>query len=174
MRELPTCIAGDGSRSLKTLSEADPAMPTWTWSSDQTAGFVIRRMTQETAIHLWDATDAAGMVDPIDPALASDGIDEFLTYFIADVVEGAEPVGGSVHIHCGDVPGEWTVRETVGGFDVVREHSKGDSRDPWSGRRHPVGAVASAAAVDVRHRRRRRRGCSVRRSFQSQLATGES
>ena len=111
---------------VKTLGEADPAMPTWTWSSDKTAGFVIRRMTQETAVHLWDATDAAGMVNPIDPTLASDGIDEFLAHFLGDVADGAEPVGGSVHLHCGDVPGEWTVRESDDGFDVVREHSKGD------------------------------------------------
>ena len=111
---------------LKTLGETDPATPMWTWSSDKTAGFVIRRMTQETAIHLWDATDAAGMVNPIEPMLASDGIDEFLAHFLSDVVEGAEPIGGSVHLHCGDVAGEWTVRESDDGFVVVREHSKGD------------------------------------------------
>jgi uncharacterized protein (TIGR03083 family) len=111
---------------LKTLGEADPASPVWTWSSDKTANFVIRRMTQETAVHLWDAGDAAGMVNPMEAALASDGIDEFLTYFIDDAAEGAAAVAGSVHLHCGDVPGEWTVRENDGGFVVVREHSKGD------------------------------------------------
>ena len=111
---------------LKTMSAVDPAMSTWTWSNDKTAGFIIRRMTQETAVHLWDATEAAGMVNPIEPALASDGIDEFLTHFTADVAEGASPVGGSVHLHCGDVAGEWTVKETDDGFAVVREHSKGD------------------------------------------------
>jgi uncharacterized protein (TIGR03083 family) len=111
---------------LKTLGETDPATPMWTWSSDKTAGFVIRRMAQETAVHLWDATDAAGKVNPIEPTLASDGIDEFLAHFLSDVVEGAEPIGGSVHLHCGDVAGEWTVRESDSGFVVVREHSKGD------------------------------------------------
>ena len=35
-------------------------------------------------------------------------------------------MSGSVHLHCADVPGEWTVREGTDGFDVVREHSKGD------------------------------------------------
>jgi uncharacterized protein (TIGR03083 family) len=111
---------------LKTLSEADPATPNWTWSSDKTAGFVIRRMAQETAVHLWDASDAAGLANPIEPTLASDGIDEFLAYFLPDAVEGAQPIGGSVHLHCGDVAGEWTVREGDDGFVVVREHSKGD------------------------------------------------
>jgi hypothetical protein len=45
---------------------------------------------------------------------------------LGDVVEGAEPVAGSVHLHCGDVAGEWTVREADAGFVGVREHSKGD------------------------------------------------
>jgi uncharacterized protein (TIGR03083 family) len=111
---------------VKTLGEADPAASNWTWSSDKTAGFVIRRMTQETAIHLWDASDAAGITNPMDPALSSDGIDEFLTHFLSDVAEGAAPVGGSVHLHCGDTPGEWTIRESDDGFVVAREHSKGD------------------------------------------------
>ena len=75
---------------LQTLGGADPATPLWTWSKDGTAGFVIRRMTQETAVHLWDATQAAGLVNPLEPALASDGIDEFLTHFLPDVAVGAE------------------------------------------------------------------------------------
>ena len=111
---------------LTALAAIDPSTPVWTWADDHTAGFVIRRMAQETAVHLWDATEAAGMVNPLEPLLASDGIDEFLTHFLADVAEGAEPVAGSVHLHCGDVPGEWTVRETDDGFAVAREHSKGD------------------------------------------------
>ncbi len=111
---------------LRTLGGVDPTMPCWTWSSDKTAGFVIRRMTQETAVHLWDAADAAGMTNPIEPVLASDGIDEFLAHFLSNAAEGAEPVSGSVHLHCGDVAGEWTVREGEDGFVVAREHSKGD------------------------------------------------
>jgi uncharacterized protein (TIGR03083 family) len=111
---------------VKVLSETDPTTPTWTWSNDKTAAFVIRRMTQETAIHLWDASDSAGLTNPIEPALASDGIDEFLAHFIDDVAEGAAPVEGSVHLHCADVDGEWTVRESADGFMVAREHSKGD------------------------------------------------
>jgi hypothetical protein len=56
-----------------------------------------------------------------------------------------------VHIHCGDVPGEWTLRPAAdgAGFDVVREHAKGDCalRGPandlllalW--RRFPIDAI---------------------------------
>jgi uncharacterized protein (TIGR03083 family) len=111
---------------LSTLHGVDPATPVWTWASDKTTGFVIRRMAQEAAVHLWDATEAAGMVNPLEATLASDGIDEFLTHFLSNVGDGAAPVAGSVHLHCADVPGEWTVREGDDGFLVAREHSKGD------------------------------------------------
>jgi uncharacterized protein (TIGR03083 family) len=109
------------------LAMVDPAQPNWTWSADHSAGFVIRRMAQETAVHRWDAEWAAKRDIPIESTLASDGIDEFLAHMIGDVVEGAPPIGGSVHIHCTDTAGEWTLRPTQGtGLTVVREHAKGD------------------------------------------------
>ncbi|MEP7201637.1 MAG: maleylpyruvate isomerase family mycothiol-dependent enzyme [Ilumatobacteraceae bacterium] len=123
---LPDLYRTGRTELLKTLNEVDPANSVWTWSNDKSAGFVIRRMAQETAVHRWDAEQAVGMVTVIEGNVASDGIDEFLTHFMASVVDGAEPVGGSVHLHCGDVDGEWTVRETDDGFDVTREHSKAD------------------------------------------------
>ena len=42
--------------------------------------------------------------------LASDGIDEFLHHFRGEADIDAAPVAGSVHLHCTDVAGEWTVR----------------------------------------------------------------
>ena len=114
--------------TLEVLRNADPAQVNWTWSADRTAGFVIRRMAHETAVHLWDAQLAAGCEAVIDADLASDGIDEFLTHLRGDGIEGAAPVAGSVHLHCTDVAGEWTVRPLPdGGEDVTREHAKGDA-----------------------------------------------
>lgn len=113
--------------TLDVLSAVDPAHTNWTWTTDHTAGWVIRRMAHETAMHRWDAEGAAGTEAPIDAELASDGIDEFLTWFIADAADGAAPVGGSVHLHCTDVAGEWTVRPSGDGWDVTREHAKGDA-----------------------------------------------
>jgi uncharacterized protein (TIGR03083 family) len=111
---------------LDVLSKSDPADEVWTWAADHSVGFVIRRMTHETAVHSWDAALAAARPIDIEAELASDGIDEFLEHFLPDVIEGAEPVGGSVHIHCGDVAGEWTIRPVDDGFEVTREHAKGD------------------------------------------------
>jgi uncharacterized protein (TIGR03083 family) len=114
--------------TLAVLAEADPAQANWTWSNDHSAGFVIRRMAHETAVHSWDAQQAAGRDIAIDAALASDGIDEFLTHMLGDGSPDAEPVGGSVHLHCTDVAGEWTVRpRDTHGFEVSREHAKGDA-----------------------------------------------
>ncbi len=58
------------------LGSVDPREPVWTWwPPDQTAGFWARRMAQETAVHRWDAQNAHGDADPIEPELACDGID---------------------------------------------------------------------------------------------------
>lgn len=113
---------------VDVLAAASPAHANWTWTTDHSAGWVIRRMAHETAMHRCDADEAAGRAVAVEPLLASDGIDEFLTWFIGDTAEGAAPVGGSVHLHCTDVPGEWTVRPMPdGGAEVTREHAKGDA-----------------------------------------------
>ncbi|MEO7397519.1 MAG: maleylpyruvate isomerase family mycothiol-dependent enzyme [Ilumatobacteraceae bacterium] len=113
-------------RLLDVLDSSDPATAVWTWSAQHDVAFVVRRMAQETAVHRWDAEHSDGDTRAIDAQLAADGIDEFLAHFLDDGVSGAEPVGGSVHIHCADVAGEWTVRPSGAGYDVAREHSKGD------------------------------------------------
>jgi len=114
--------------TVAVLSAADPTQANWTWSSDHTAGFVTRRMAQETAMHRWDADIAAGASKPIDAELASDGVDEFLYYMLDDALADAPAVGGSVHLHCTDVDGEWMIRPgDDGGGVVTREHAKGDS-----------------------------------------------
>lgn len=114
--------------TLAVLAAADPQQPNWTWSNDHSAGFVIRRMAHETAVHNWDAQQAAGSDVAIDATLASDGIDEFLTHMLDDGSPESEPVGGSVHLHCTDVAGEWTLQPSEAhGFDVTREHAKGDA-----------------------------------------------
>lgn len=113
-------------RLVVALRDTDSEVAVWTWSSSKDVGFVVRRMALETAVHRWDADHAAGRAVGIEPRLASDGIDEFLEHFIAFPTTGADPVGGSVHIHCTDTPGEWTVRPTEAGHEVTREHAKGD------------------------------------------------
>jgi uncharacterized protein (TIGR03083 family) len=115
---------------IDTLTTTDGSTPVWTWSNDHSAAWVVRRMAQETAVHCWDAEQAAGRPQPIEARLASDGIDEFLVHFSAGAPDPV-PVGGTVHLHCTDVAGEWLVVPGPGGegaadFVVTREHAKGD------------------------------------------------
>jgi uncharacterized protein (TIGR03083 family) len=65
---------------LAELRLHDPAQPcdTW-WPADRTHGFWRRRMAHETTVHRVDVQAAAGgPVNPIDPDIALDGIDELL------------------------------------------------------------------------------------------------
>lgn len=63
----------------------DPDSPSFTWfEPDQTVGFWMRRMAQETVIHRIDAELAAGVPsEPVPDELALDGIDELLDRFLA-------------------------------------------------------------------------------------------
>lgn len=69
------------------LAEFDARGPetlSFTWyGPDQSVGFWIRRMAQETAVHRADAELAAGEpIGTVDPALARDGIDEMVTVML--------------------------------------------------------------------------------------------
>jgi hypothetical protein len=64
-----------------------------------------------------------GAADPIDPEVASDSIDEFLSVSLPFGVNRTKPLSGSVHLHCTDVAGEWFV-ERDGRVD--RAHARGD------------------------------------------------
>jgi uncharacterized protein (TIGR03083 family) len=113
---------------LAALSATPGDTAVWTWWADDgpsNVDAIIRRMAHETAMHRVDAQLTAGAVQPIDAALASDGIDELLSWFLPWLRSGV--VAGSVHIHCGDIAGEWTIRPNDNDrFDVTREHAKGD------------------------------------------------
>jgi uncharacterized protein (TIGR03083 family) len=98
---------------------------TW-YEPDQTVGFWIRRMAQETVIHRIDAELGAGApVAPVPDDLAVDGIDELLKVFVAydakkcpdDYTEAlAESPGRWYTINTDDV--EWLVGTSPGSFTV--------------------------------------------------------
>ncbi len=133
---------------VRTVLEGAPDdQQVWTWTGDQTVGFVVRRLAHETAVHLWDASDALGRRVAVDAELASDGIDEFLTTFQG----GAEPGDPSAHVHCTDVAGEWTLRPGDGRYAVTREHAKGDIalRGPASDLLLVLWGRLPAASIDL-------------------------
>jgi uncharacterized protein (TIGR03083 family) len=121
--ELPAFASEQLANLLRVLEAADPSTEVFSWAPQKDVAFIIRRMAHETIIHRWDAEDAAGVDATIDADLASDGVDEFLSFFLRPI--DVEP--GSVHLHATDTPGEWLVRFGEGAPRVTREHAKGDA-----------------------------------------------
>jgi len=113
----------------RTLSAAAPEDHNWTWfPPDQTAGFVQRRMAQETAVHRWDMQDTFGTAKEIAPDVAADGIDEWLEIHFPMSKEEGEDWGtnGSMHIHTTDAAGEWLMTLEPSGPSFSRDHAKAD------------------------------------------------
>ena len=89
----------------------------------------IRRQTHEAVMHAWDRQHATGTPDAIDPAVASDGIDELLTELLTPRLVDTSvfaPTGELIHVHTTDVDGEWLVRIAPDQIEVTREHAKGE------------------------------------------------
>ena len=84
-------------------------------------------------MHRWDAAHAIGQPDDLDPVVAADGIDEFLSFFanvnaLGGLESKAVSLGGTVHLHCTDTDGEWFVSALdESGATFTREHTKGDT-----------------------------------------------
>lgn len=75
------------TQALDGVPATDPA---WTWSQDQTIGFIVRRQAHEALIHRLDAEQAAGVPSELPAELAADGVHEALS-----VMYGACPPWGT-------------------------------------------------------------------------------
>ena len=108
-RALDAWFADGTSALVHALRVADPGDAAWTWwPSDQSVGFWARRMAHESLVHRWDGERGAGLdVVPVAPALAADGVDEFLEIFVATTRAMQSSPG-------------------AGQYEFSREHAKGD------------------------------------------------
>ncbi|MFF1867774.1 maleylpyruvate isomerase family mycothiol-dependent enzyme [Kitasatospora herbaricolor] len=127
--DLVAWFAEGAERAAGVLEALDPALPRWSWADRADAGFIQRRMAQETAVHAWDAVNAAGRDEPVERALALDGVDELLAHFLPAVPPTGLAEAG-LHLHAtdgaaGEAGGEWTLRAVDGGWRIGHEHGKG-------------------------------------------------
>jgi uncharacterized protein (TIGR03083 family) len=123
----PLAVLDVGYRDLTSeFASRRPDEPSLTWyGPEQTVGFWVRRMAQETVVHRMDAQLAAGQaVTPAPDDLGIDGVDEVLKRFLGygsaqwpeeyATVEGghlADDAGtDTIVITAG--PASWTVRPT--------------------------------------------------------------
>jgi uncharacterized protein (TIGR03083 family) len=144
-------VAAGAGPVLSAFRAADPAAPMWAWGADKHARFWPRRMLHETTVHRADAELALEREPRVDAATAVDGVDELLenlphaAYFRPRVSE-LRGDGESLHLHCTDVDGEWTVYLHPDTFTWDHGHTKATTavRGPASdlllllyGRRRP-------------------------------------
>ncbi|MFF3327763.1 maleylpyruvate isomerase family mycothiol-dependent enzyme [Streptomyces sp. NPDC002889] len=110
------------------LRATDPRAAMWAWGEDQHARFWARRMLFETLVHRVDAERAIGRQSDIDPALAADGVDEFLVNLpyagaFARGVAKLHGNGETIAFRCADPDGstgeEWRVQLEPDGFRLL-------------------------------------------------------
>ena len=109
----------EATKELQTaLADTDPAERRWTWSEEQTAGFIRRRQAHEALIHRVDAELTADIERaPMDPTLATDGVDEALRIMFGGVPSWARMTldeDASLRIRSRDTGRSWRV--TLGRF----------------------------------------------------------
>jgi len=115
---------------VKALEGAADDDPAGAWREGPvTAAFWRRRMAHETAVHRWDAQAAVGRPDPGDAPLAADGIAEVVEILLPLSVPRTPSATtvGSLHLHCTDTPGEWSLAVADGRLDVTPGHAKADA-----------------------------------------------
>lgn len=113
-------------RLLENLRTRDPAAHAGTWyAPDQTVGFWVRRMMQETVIHRADVESAFGPPSRPSDEVAIDGIDELIECFLCYDTWNYPKGFGDTRIDVG-VPGAaWTV--TLG--DDAATFERGSAAD---------------------------------------------
>jgi uncharacterized protein (TIGR03083 family) len=139
----PGWLTAGADRLITEVGQAGTD-PVWAFGTIRPSAFWARRMAHETAVHRADGQLAAGAGPVIEPDIAADGIDEWLTFVtVPDPgredtrLAGLQP-GQSLHVHAADGlagSGEWLVSRGPGGIEVRREHARGDAalRGPASG-----------------------------------------
>jgi uncharacterized protein (TIGR03083 family) len=91
--QLVAAFERGAQRLTDVLRAADQTAACWTWApQQQDVAFITRHQVQEAAVHHWDAANAAGRsVLEIDPDVAVDCVEEFLTFSVSSDDFPAEP-----------------------------------------------------------------------------------
>lgn len=109
---------------LDAVTQTGPDEPVWTFTGPQPATWWVRRRLHEVAVHRADAALALGREYGVEPALAADGLSEWLGLVAAR--SAPLPEGSTLHLHATDEglgsAGEWLLR---GGERLTWEHGHG-------------------------------------------------
>lgn len=104
---------------LDAVAEVGADTPVWTFLGPRPAAWWFRRRLHEATVHRADAALALRLPYVLDPALAVDGLDEWLGLLAhrrPDEGPAALDPGVTLHLHATDAAGEWLV---TGGDPVI-------------------------------------------------------
>jgi uncharacterized protein (TIGR03083 family) len=129
----PVGWLADSARALvDAVAATGPDVPVWTFTGPKPAAWWIRRRLHEATVHRADAAIALGVPFAIEPALAADGVSEWLDILTSRPAPGGGPAlaeGATLHLHATDdglgADGEWLVRSTEGRIAWEHGHGKG-------------------------------------------------
>jgi uncharacterized protein (TIGR03083 family) len=146
---------GQASDDLQhNLAAASPQTSAWTWSQDQTVGFIRRRQAHEALIHRIDAELTAGDRTPMDPDLSTDGIDEALGFLDAEPAPSAHLApdpAHSVRVRTTDTGRSWLL--WLGQLTGLKENGTAPDEPvltvAGSDTGEPAAATVSGAAADL-------------------------
>jgi uncharacterized protein (TIGR03083 family) len=127
--ERPGWLRRGAAQVTEAVRGAGPG-PVWTHQGMGPASYWARRMAHETAVHRADGQITLGIRPVIDPAIAADGIDEWLGFTVEPGERStAVPAGKVLHLHATDegLDGEWLIRGGPDGITVETGHGKGDA-----------------------------------------------
>jgi uncharacterized protein (TIGR03083 family) len=142
--EDPDALGGWLAAGARELVEAvrgvGAEQPVWNYLGvDQRAGFWLRRMANETAVHRVDVALTVGAPFALDADLAADAISEWLTLITSPGAAAHRPElaqelrghGQTLHLHATDSPslgesGEWLIRRGPETLSWEHGHHKAD------------------------------------------------
>jgi uncharacterized protein (TIGR03083 family) len=128
--DLLTWSAEATSRLAAELREAGPDRMCWTWwessGAPMTSGAVARHQVQEAAVHAYDAEQAAGHGEPLPPAVAADGVGEYLTVELP--TNGPWPYEPATVVLETGPGGNWLIDLGPLGARVLRGADHGDAK----------------------------------------------
>jgi len=119
---------------IATLASSDLDAPTKSPFGERPVRFWFRRQAQEVAVHRWDIGHAyrGWDVDPLDAALAADGIGEWSEVFTPRRIgrDGGTPEelrGARILLKADDAAGSWLLRADADGIGIVDDDGAPDA-----------------------------------------------
>lgn len=138
---LPDWLAEGAERLIAAVRSAGPDCPVWNFTGlEQGAGFWLRRMVHETAVHRADVALTVAAPYRLEPDIAADAISEWLLLVTSpgaaarrpDLVTALRGTGQTLHLHATDLPslgeaGEWVIERGPEAVTWTRGHRKADA-----------------------------------------------